>query len=128
MKEVASANAKGRLGRAKSAKPARLRRSDVADVDSLVAVRPSARTEKFDLRISRAAKLTLRRAADAMGVKVSQFVLESALVRALETLAEQRRFNLSAEQWEKFLEALDAPPRKLPALERLIQKPSVFER
>jgi uncharacterized protein (DUF1778 family) len=59
---------------------------------------------------------------------VSEFVLESALARAEETLPDRRRFGLSAEQWAAFQAALSAPPRPAPRLARLLKKPSVFER
>jgi uncharacterized protein (DUF1778 family) len=86
------------------------------------------RTAKLDLRLTPEAKRTLQSAAAASGRSVSDFVLESALVRAEETLADRTRFVLDAEQWKAFLAALDAPPRDLPRLKRLFQEPSVFER
>ena len=86
-----------------------------------------ARTSKLDLRLSPEAKQTLQAAATTVRRSVSDFVLESALVRAEETLADRTRFGLDADQWKAFLEALDAPPRELPRLERLFREPSVFE-
>ena len=59
---------------------------------------------------------------------VSEFVLESALVRAEETLADRRRFGLDAERWTAFQAALDAPPRALPRMGQLLDAPSLFER
>jgi len=87
----------------------------------------STRSEKLDLRLTPEAKRTLHFAATAAGCSVSEFVLESALARAEETLADRRHFGLGAEQWEAFMAALDAPPRELPRLERLLREPSVFE-
>jgi uncharacterized protein (DUF1778 family) len=58
---------------------------------------------------------------------VSDFVIESALARAEETLADRRHFGLNAEQWEAFMAALDAPPRELPRVKRLFSEPSIFE-
>jgi uncharacterized protein (DUF1778 family) len=87
----------------------------------------SARTAKLDLRLTPEAKQTLQTAAAAARRSVSEFVLESALVRAEETLADRTRFGLNAAQWKAFLNALDAPPRDLPRLRRLFQEPSVFE-
>ena len=87
----------------------------------------SLRTAKIDLRLSPDAKLKLQTAASASKCSVSEFVLESALVRADETLADRTRFGLDAEQWEAFLTALDAPPRDLPQLKRLFEEPSVFD-
>ena len=85
------------------------------------------RTAKLDLRLSPEAKQKLQDAAMVAGRSVSEFVLESALVRAEETLADRSRFGLDAVRWKAFLEALDAPPRDLPRLTRLLKEPSVFE-
>jgi uncharacterized protein (DUF1778 family) len=89
--------------------------------------RRTARSEKLDRRLSSAAKETLRAAALAANRSVSDFVLESALARADETLAERRHFGLNAKQWQKFMEALDAPVRSLPRAERLLKKPEIFD-
>jgi uncharacterized protein (DUF1778 family) len=86
------------------------------------------RTAKLDLRLTPEDKQRLQAAAATARRSVSEFVLESALVRAEETLADRTRFVLNAEQWKAFLTALDAPPRDLPRLQRLFQEPSVFER
>lgn len=88
----------------------------------------SARTEKLDLRLSSAAKQTLRAAAAAAQRSISDFVLESALARAGETLAERQQFGLDPEQWKKFQAALDAPARRLPRMERLLVDRGVFDR
>lgn len=85
------------------------------------------RSEKLDLRLTPAAKRTLYAAASAARRSVSDFVLESALARAEETLADRRHFGLDAERWEAFLTALDAPSRPLPRVERLFASPSLFE-
>jgi uncharacterized protein (DUF1778 family) len=86
-----------------------------------------ARTAKLDLRLSPEAKRTLSAAARVAHRSVSDFVLESALARAAETLLERQRFDLSAEQWAAFTAALDAPPRRLPRIERLFREASPFE-
>jgi uncharacterized protein (DUF1778 family) len=86
-----------------------------------------ARDTKLDIRLTREAKARLNAAAEARHQSVSQFVLESALGRADEALAERQRFTLDAEQWITFLAALDAPPRPLPRLEQLFREASPFE-
>lgn len=86
------------------------------------------RNEKLDLRLTASAKNTLQRAALAARRSVSEFVLESALARAEETLPDRNRFGLTAGQWEKFQAALSAPPRRSARLARLLKTPSVFER
>lgn len=87
----------------------------------------ATRTQKLDLRLTLAAKQTLYAAAAAIDVSVSDFVLESALSRAAETLAERRHFGLDAQRWTAFMEALDAPPRELPRTRRLLSESSVFD-
>jgi uncharacterized protein (DUF1778 family) len=86
-----------------------------------------AKTEKLDLRLSLQAKQVLRIAALAARRSVSEFVLESALARAEETLADRRSFTLDDEQWRAFVAALDAPPRELPRLKKLFQEKSIIE-
>ena len=88
----------------------------------------SKRTAKLDLRLSPEAKRKLQTAAESAGRTVSEFVLESLLVRTDETLADRTRFGLDADRWKAFMEALDAPSREIPRLGRLLKEPSVFER
>ena len=86
------------------------------------------RNEKLDLRLTPSAKRILQIAASSAQRSVSEFVLESALARAAETLPDRQKFGLNSEQWRAFLKALDAPPQPTPRLARLLQEPSVFER
>lgn len=88
----------------------------------------ATRSEKLDLRLTPEAKRVLNAAARATRRSVSDFVLESALARAAETLPDRQHFGLDAERWEAFLAALEAPPRPMPRLRRLLSEPSVFER
>lgn len=87
----------------------------------------TTRSEKLDLRLTREAKLVLKAAAAASRRSVSEFVVESALARADEALADRRSFGLNAAQWKAFRAALDAPPRPLPRLERLLKEPGFFD-
>ena len=88
----------------------------------------ATRSEKLDLRLTPEAKRVLNAAAQASRRSVSDFVLESALARAEETLPDRQHFGLDAARWDAFLTALEAPPRTLPRLQRLLTEPSVFER
>jgi uncharacterized protein (DUF1778 family) len=87
----------------------------------------TTRSEKLDLRLSPEAKQKISCAAAAAHRSVSDFVLESALAQADETLVDRRYFSLGAEQWAAFMTALDTPPRRHPRLERLLNEPSIFE-
>ena len=85
------------------------------------------RSETLDMRLTPTAKQTLQRAAEADQRSVSEFVLESALASAAETLADRRLFALVPERWQAFVAALDAPAQRHLSLQRLLQEPSVFE-
>ncbi len=85
------------------------------------------RTEKLDVRVSPASKAKLQAAASAVHRSMSDFVMESALSRAEETLAERRVFGLDAEKWTAFQAALDAPARPLSRLNALLNEPGFFD-
>lgn len=88
----------------------------------------SPRSEKIDLRVTLSVKQKLYRAAAAARRSVSEFVLESALLHADETLSDRQHFGLNAEQWQAFMDALDAPARSHPRLKRLMNEPSLFDK
>ncbi len=85
------------------------------------------RTDRIDLRVRPEAKEVLQAAAMLRHKNVSEFILDSALGVADEVLAERRHFGLNVEQWEALLQALDAPPRPLPRIEKLMQEPGFFD-
>ena len=86
----------------------------------------TTRTEKLDLRLTPEAKRTLAAAASAERRSLSDFVLDSALGRAEEALADRRVFQLGAEQWDAFVAALDAPVRDMPRMRKLLDEPGLF--
>jgi len=88
----------------------------------------TTRSEKLDLRLTPEAKRALQSAAAASQRSVSEFVLESALQRAAETLPDRQRFGLSGDAWAAFQEALDAPARVKPGLAKLLSKKGPFDR
>lgn len=87
----------------------------------------TARTEKLDLRVSAVDKRILKAAASVSRRSVTDFVRESALARADETLADRRTFRLNADKWKAFLSALDSPPRPVPRMQRLLREPGFFD-
>lgn len=86
----------------------------------------TTRTEKLDLRLTPEAKRILMTAAAAERRSITDFVLDSALGRAEETLADRRSFHLDAERWQAFVTALDAPTRDMPRLRKLLGEPGIF--
>lgn len=89
-------------------------------------VRTRRRSEKLDVRVSPQAKRKLQSAAAILHRSMSDFVLESALSRAEEELADRRTFGLDAAAWTAFQAALDAPPRSLPRMKALLEEPGFF--
>ena len=87
----------------------------------------ATRSEKLDLRLTPDAKRTLQTAAAASNRSVSDFVLESALDRAAETLPDPTRFLLGPDQWAEFQALLDADPRSNPRLAELLRRPGFFD-
>jgi uncharacterized protein (DUF1778 family) len=85
------------------------------------------RTEKIDLRVTREAKRALQSAADASHKTLSEFVLESALARADNVLAERQVFRLDAKRWKTLQAALEAPPKPRPRLSRLLNEPNIAD-
>ena len=86
-----------------------------------------AKEERIEVRLTRRAKALLQRAAAVRHKTVTEFVLDSGLSAAAETLADRREFLLDEKQWQAFLAALDAPPKLKPRLKQLLKTPSVFE-
>lgn len=61
------------------------------------------------------------------GVNITNFILESAGVRAAQEIAEARHFEPSTKDWQSFTEALDQPARSKPGRKRILGEPTVLE-
>src|SRR4051794_28685431 len=79
------------------------------------------KSERVDLRMTPTAKRTLQRAAAVSNKTVSEFLLDSSLSAAFDTLADRRVFQLDEVQWAAFMTALDMPPRDNPQLRKLLR-------
>lgn len=89
---------------------------------------PTRATERFNLRATpeQAAKI---RAAVEIGNErsLTDYILTSALTIADQRLMDRTSLSFDARAYNAFLEALDAPPRDLPRMRRLLSEPSVLE-
>lgn len=85
------------------------------------------RTERFNVRVSAREARLIRLGAEHRGVNITNFMLESACVRAEQEIAEARHFELSAKAWQQFSQALDRPARRKPRLKRLFAESTVLE-
>ncbi len=89
--------------------------------------RPALKQAKVQLRLSAEQKATISRAARLRQTTLSNFLLENAYSAAQQVLADEAHFTLSPEKWQAFCAALDAPPRDIPALRKLLTEPGVFD-
>jgi uncharacterized protein (DUF1778 family) len=82
----------------------------------------------IQIRASAATKAILNRAAAMRGQKLSEFMLESARVRAEETILDQRLFALDGNAYNEFLAMLDAPAKPDKALRARMKRKPAWER
>ena len=92
----------------------------------MTVTRPASRKEgRLELRLEAARRQLLDRAAQALGMSTSAFVLEHATEAAQRALADQTRIVLPAEHWDAFLELLDRDEQPVEGLAALLAAPSV---
>jgi len=82
--------------------------------------------ERFHIRATTSQKQLIARAAEKEDRNFSDFVLENALSAAEAIVGDDANFTLDKSSWNALIAALDAPPRSIPALRKLLTEPSVF--
>ena len=87
------------------------RRRRMSRKDDLIQIRATAETTAM-----------LNRAATLRGQKLSEFMLDSALRQAEETILDQRGFFLAPNPHVKLLAMLDAPPKPAKGLQALMRR------
>jgi uncharacterized protein (DUF1778 family) len=92
-----------------------------------MATAPESRSERVDLRMTPSAKQTLQQAANASNKTLTEFLLDTGMQAAYETLADRRVFLLKEEQWAAFTAALDAPPADNPRLRALFARAPAWD-
>ncbi len=88
--------------------------------------RPKSRRRQF--RLSAEDETLIAEAAALAGTSFSSFVLEEAVGRARAIVEAHHAIELPGVAFDRFLEALDAPPEKNPALVELARKARRFRR
>ena len=86
------------------------------------------RSERIDLRMTPAAKRTLQHAAAVTNKTLTEFLLDTGLNAALDTLADRRVFQLGEKQWDEFMKALSTPPKNNPRLRKLLDRKPTWEK
>lgn len=87
----------------------------------------SDRTETLELLLTPEMKQALSVAAEAANASLPDFVLESALARARGGDVNRPYWMVDPETFAAFQAALDAPPRVLPNLKRLLERRAPWE-
>ena len=86
------------------------------------------RSERVDLRMTPSAKRTLQQAAALTHKTLTEFLLDSGLNSAFDTLADRRVLRLDDASWKAFMSALDAAPKSNPRLRKLLARKPAWER
>jgi uncharacterized protein (DUF1778 family) len=86
---------------------------------------PARKDNRLNLRVTKQQRALIRRAAAQAGVSDTDFILESATERAAEVLTDQRLFVVNDAQWRRFVAALEAPAKPVPALVELFKNPKL---
>jgi uncharacterized protein (DUF1778 family) len=89
--------------------------------------RASLKESKVQLRLRPAQKELIAQAAQLKQTTLTSFMVEHAYSAAQQVLADQVHFALSPERWDAFCAALDAPPKEIRALRRLLTEKSIFD-
>ena len=85
------------------------------------------RSERVDVRMTPAAKRTLQQAAAVLHKTLSEFLLDTSLNAAMNTLADRRVFQLDEQRWNAFMDALAKPPKDNPRLRKLLARKPKWE-
>jgi uncharacterized protein (DUF1778 family) len=88
----------------------------------------SNKESRLSIRVDRARKAVIARAAKQQGDTVSDFVLEHAYQMATELLADEEAISLSRKQIAHIFETLDRPPAgSVAALRKLLSEQSILD-
>ena len=88
----------------------------------------SRRDVTINIRTRQRQRDLIDEAAAVLGKNRSDFMLETACREAESILLDRRVFALDETTWERFTALLDAPPRDLPQLRKLLSTPAPWER
>src|SRR3546814_1071708 len=100
--------------------------SDLTDLEVNMAA--TTKQARLNLRLRAADDELIRHAASQTGQSVTEFLTTSAIERAHEVLADQRRFVLDEATWDEFVALLDAPVRPDARLVELFARPERISR
>jgi len=85
------------------------------------------RDARLELRLSKDVKSLLQQAADAMGKKLSKFVVDCARHEAVDVIADRRVFQLDQQQMAEFENILNRPVQGNHKIQRLLSEKNIFQ-
>lgn len=86
------------------------------------------RSERVDLQMTPDTKRTLERAASASNKSLAEYLVDTGLDAANDSLTEQRIFRLDGKRWSDLMAALDAPPQDNPELRKLLARRPAWQK
>lgn len=81
-----------------------------------------------NVRMSQYARHLIDQAAESVGKTRSEFIVESARTHAVDVLLDKRLFPLASEQFDAFMDALDAKPAPNDKLKKLLRAKPPWQR
>jgi uncharacterized protein (DUF1778 family) len=86
------------------------------------------RSERVDLQMTPDTRRTLERAATASNKSLAEYLVDTGLDAANDSLTEQRIFRLDEKRWDDFIAALGAPPQDNPKLRKLLARKPAWQK
>lgn len=93
----------------------------------MAANRSTAKRETLNLRVKPEDRDLIARAAALVGKTRTEFLLEAGRRAAQDALLDRTLFNVSPEDYARFVERLDAPPAPNDRLRRTMTTPAPWE-
>lgn len=88
----------------------------------------TAKDARVDIKTTKAAKATLEQAAYALGTTLSAFILDCAMPKAREIITQSNQIHLNHKETDRFIAALQNPPKANEKLKQLFKKHSIKSR
>ena len=93
----------------------------------MAANRPTTKRETLNLRVKQEDRELIARAAQLLGKTRTEFLLEAGRRAAQDALLDRTLFNVSAEDYARFVDRLDAPPASNERLRRMMTTKAPWE-
>ncbi len=94
----------------------------------MMSVSTQDKTPHLNIRIKAKQRSLIERAAQVYDKTVSDFVRDAALQEAQHALLDRTCLFLDKQGWDKFIGALDMPPKKNKRLQDLMSRKPVWEK